>query len=83
MVSDMPAVGGDQDGYDVSSGAFVMNASALGQRIVATYQRAEQVRRQRLSEFMTAQAIPYTTISGSVHIRRNLVHMTEVFARAG
>jgi uncharacterized protein (DUF58 family) len=83
MVSDMPAVGGDQDGYDVSTGAFVMNTRALGQAIVATYQRAEQVRRNRLSQFMTTHAIPYATISGSAHIRRSLVEMTEVFARAG
>ncbi len=83
MISDMPAVGGDEDGYDVGSGAFVMSGSALGQRIVAAYRRAEQVRLTQLAEFMTAQAIPYTTISTSAHIRRRLVEMTEVFARAG
>jgi uncharacterized protein (DUF58 family) len=83
MISDMSAVGGDQDGYDVNTGAFVMNAGALGQRIVAAYQRAEQARLNRLSEFMTAQAISYASISASAHIRRNLVDMTQVFARAG
>lgn len=83
MVSDMPAVGGDQDGYDVGSGAFVMSGTALGPRIVAAYRRAEQVRRNQLAEFMTGQAIPYTTISASAHLRRRLVEMTEVFARAG
>jgi uncharacterized protein (DUF58 family) len=83
MVSDMPAVGGDQDGYDVGSGTFVMNGGALGPRIVAAYRRAEHARLSGLSEFMTAKAIPYTTISGSAYIRRRLVEMTEVFARAG
>jgi len=83
MVSDMPAVGGDQDGYDVNTGAFVMNGSALGRQIVQAYQRAEQVRLTRLAEFMTTQAIPHTTIGDSAHIRRRLIEMTEVFARAG
>lgn len=83
MVSDMPAIGGDQDGYDVNTGEFVMNGSTLGARIVAAYHRAEQVRVRRLAEFMTAQAIPYSTISGSASIRRRLVEMTEVFTRAG
>jgi uncharacterized protein (DUF58 family) len=83
MVSDMPAVGGDQDGYDVNTGAFVMNGSALGRQIVQAYHRAEQVRLTRLADFMTTQAIPHTTIGGNAHIRRRLVEMTEVFARAG
>jgi uncharacterized protein (DUF58 family) len=83
MVSDMSAVGGDQDGYDVGTGAFVMNGSALGQRIVAAYQRAERVRLDRLAEFMTARAIPYTTISGNADIRPRLIEMTGVFSRAG
>jgi uncharacterized protein (DUF58 family) len=83
MVSDMPAVGGDQDGYDVSTGAFVMNVGALGPQIVAAYQRAEKVRLNQLANFMSAQAIPHTTISGSAHIRRSLVEMTEVYTRAG
>jgi uncharacterized protein (DUF58 family) len=83
MVSDMPAVGGDEDGYDVGSGAFVMSGGALGPRLIAAYRRAEQARRNQLAEFMTAKAIPYTTISASAHLRRRLVEMTEVFARAG
>lgn len=86
MVSDMPAIGGarsDQDGYDVGTGEFVLNANTLGPRIVAAFRRAEQARLGRLAEFMTAQAIPHTTLSGSAQIRRRLVEMTEVFARAG
>ena len=86
MVSDMPALGGagsDQDGYDVSTGAFVLNGNTLGPRVAAAYRRAEQVRLGRLAEFMTAHAIPHTTLGGSAQIRRRLVEMTEVFARAG
>jgi uncharacterized protein (DUF58 family) len=85
MVSDMPAVGtnDDRDGYDVATGQFVMSGAALGPRIVAAYRRAEQERVRRLSQFMTAHAIPYTSIAGSGDIRRGVVAMTEVFARAG
>jgi uncharacterized protein (DUF58 family) len=86
MVSDMPAVGtadSDQDGYDVATGRFVLNAASVGPRVVAAYRRAEQARTRRLAEFMTAHAIPHTTIGGSGEIRAQLVQLTEVFARAG
>jgi uncharacterized protein (DUF58 family) len=86
MVSDMPAVGAaesDQDGYDVATGTFVLNTASLGPRVVAAYRRAEQARTRRLAEFMTAHAIPHTTIGGSNEIRPRLVALTEVFARAG
>ena len=86
MVSDMPALGtadSDQDGYDVATGGFVLNAATLGPRVVAAYRRAEQTRTRRLTEFMTAHAIPHTTIGGSGEIRPRLVALTEVFARAG
>jgi uncharacterized protein (DUF58 family) len=85
MVSDMPAVSadGDQDGYDVATGNFVLNAASLGPRVIAAYRRAEQARSRRLAEFMTAHAIPHTTIGGSTQIRPRLVELTEVFARAG
>jgi uncharacterized protein (DUF58 family) len=86
MVSDMPALGtgdGDQDGYDVATGTFVLNTASLGPRVVAAYRRAEQARTRRLAEFMTAHAIPHTTIRGSGEIRPRLVALTEVFARAG
>jgi hypothetical protein len=36
-----------------------------------------------LEEFMTANAIPHTTVGASSQIRTRLVRMTEVFARAG
>jgi uncharacterized protein (DUF58 family) len=86
MISDMPAVSaadGHQDGYDVATGSFVLNAASLGPRVIAAYRRAEQARTRRLAEFMTANAIPHTTIGGSGEIRLRLVELTEVFARAG
>lgn len=86
MVPDMPAVGagGDErDGFDVASGRFVLGSATLGARVVAAYRRAEQARTRRLGEFMTARAVPYTTIGASKDIRSRLVELTEVFARAG
>jgi uncharacterized protein (DUF58 family) len=84
MVSDMPAVGPDNtDGYDVATGRFVLNGADLGPRVVAAYRRAERVRRDRLSTFLTGHAIPHATIAGSDDIRRQLVGLTEVAGRAG
>lgn len=85
MVSDAPAIGTpdtNADGYDVATGRFVIGGD-LSPRIVAAYRRAEENRRRELEEFMTARAIPHTTINGSRQIRSRLVAMTEVFARAG
>ncbi|OBH10055.1 DUF58 domain-containing protein [Mycobacterium sp. E1747] len=84
MVSDMPAVGPDNsDGYDVATGRFVLNGADLGPRVVAAYRRAEQARRKRLDALLTARAIPHATLAGSKDIRRELVRLTEVAARAG
>ena len=69
MVSDMPAVGGDVDGYDVASGRFVLSGARLGPRLATAYRRAEQQRRQRLEEFLTGHAIPFAAIGGSDGIR--------------
>jgi uncharacterized protein (DUF58 family) len=82
MVCDMPAVG-TTDGYDVATGGVIPNGAALGPRVVAAYRRAEQGRRQRLREFMTARSIPYTVVAGSSEIRPRIVALTEVYARAG
>jgi hypothetical protein len=83
MVPDMPAVGPDGvDGYDVATGRFILNGSDLGSRVVAAYRRAEQARRSRLDELMTAHGIPYATIAGSSDIRRELVRLTGVRAHA-
>lgn len=86
MVTDMPAVGAggdDRDGFDVSTGRFVLGGATLGARVVAAYRRAEQARAHRLDEFMTACAIPYATVGASKDIRPRLVDLTGVFARAG
>jgi uncharacterized protein (DUF58 family) len=86
MVADMPAVTSaddDRGGFDVATGEFVMSGAALGPRIVAAYRRAEDERAHQLTQFMTAHAIPHTTIVGNTDIRHCLVQMTEVFARAG
>ncbi len=86
MVSDAPAVGtsdAGRDGFDVATGNFVIGGADLGPRVVAAYRRAEQNRRRKLDEFMTARSIPRATIGGSRQIRSRLIEMTEVFARAG
>ncbi|MEE6138798.1 DUF58 domain-containing protein [Mycobacterium sp. 050128] len=84
MVSDMPAVGPDDtDGYDVATGRFVLNGADLGPRVVAAYRRAERGRRARLRAFLTGHAIPHATVGASNDIRRELVGLTEVAARAG
>lgn len=84
MVSDMPAVGPDNiDGYDVATGRFVLNGADLGPRVVTAYRRAERARRDRLDAFLTGHTIPHATIAGSNDIRRELVRLTEVAARAG
>jgi uncharacterized protein (DUF58 family) len=89
MVSDAPAVGtsdANGDGYDVSTGNFVIGGAELGPRIVAAYRRAEQNRRRELDEFITARAIPHTTVGGSGQIRSRLIEMTRLFSsssRAG
>jgi len=86
MVSDMPAVASaedEQDGFDVTSGRFVLSAAAVGPKVIAAYQYAEEQRRERLSEFMTLRGVPHATIAGSTDIRTGLIAMTGVFARAG
>ncbi|WP_025735004.1 DUF58 domain-containing protein [Mycobacterium genavense] len=84
MVSDMPPVGYDNtDGYDVATGRFVLNGADLGPPVVAAYRRAEQARGARLDAFLTRHAIPHATIAASNDIRRELVRLTEVAARAG
>ncbi|MGV0793865.1 DUF58 domain-containing protein [Mycolicibacterium sp. XJ1819] len=82
MVADMPALG-PVAGYDVATGRAVLDGAVLGPRIAKAYRRAEQARSRALAEFMTARAIPHTTIGGSRDIRARLVELTGVFARAG
>ena len=89
MVSDAPAIGtpdANGDGYDVATGRFVVGGAAMSPRIVTAYRRAEEKRQRELEEFMTAHAVPHTTINGSRHIRSRLTAMTRVFSsssRAG
>lgn len=83
MVSDMPAVSSEVDGYDVATGALVPNRTRLGRRVEAAYRRAEQQRRAQLEAFLTDHAIPFATIGRSDEIRPRLTAMAEVFARAG
>jgi uncharacterized protein (DUF58 family) len=86
MVSDLPAVGSvedEHDGYDVTTGRFVLSGAAVGPKVVAAYRKAEAERRERLSEFMTLQGVPHALIAGSGEIRAALIAMTGVFARAG
>jgi phosphotransferase system glucose/maltose/N-acetylglucosamine-specific IIC component len=73
----------EHEGRDVSSGRFVLSAAAVGAGVVAAYHRAEDERRQRLSEFMIERGVPHTTIAGSAGIRTGLTAMTEVLVRAG
>ncbi|BBZ09485.1 hypothetical protein MDOR_36540 [Mycolicibacterium doricum] len=84
MTSDMSPLGGpeDADGYDVSTGKVVLNGATLGRRVVAAYRRAEKARLRRLDALLTRHAIRYTTLSGSADIRRELVALSEVLARA-
>ncbi|OBK73757.1 DUF58 domain-containing protein [Mycobacterium sp. 1274761.0] len=89
MVADAPAIGTPDavgDGFDVATGRFVLGGANLSPRIVTAYRRAEQQRRRELKEFMTAHAVPNTTIGGSRQIRSRLIEMTQVFSassRAG
>ncbi|MBB2770177.1 UNVERIFIED_ORG: uncharacterized protein (DUF58 family) [Mycolicibacterium obuense] len=85
MTSDLSPLGGpeDADGYDVSTGKVVLNGATLGRRVIAAYRRAEKARRRRLDALLTRHAIPYATLAGSGDIRRELVALNEVLARAG
>jgi uncharacterized protein (DUF58 family) len=85
MVSDMAAVGSSEteaDGFDVNTGAFILNGATLGPRVIAAYQRAEQQRLATLDMFMTERSIRYTRIGASSQIRTQLVGLTESFRHA-
>ena len=84
MVADVPAVSetDDADGYDVGDGGFVLGGAALGQRVIAAYQAAEDDRQQRLSEFMVGHGVPSVTVRGSASIRAALAELTGAYARA-
>lgn len=86
MVSDMPAVGsadGECDGYDVATGAHILNGTVLGPRIIEAYRRREAGRLAALGRFMNSRAIPCARIASSSAIRDQVVALTQEFAHAG
>lgn len=86
MVPDMPAIGSapeEPDGYDVASGAYVLNAATLGPRIVEAYRRREAARAAALDQYLSTRAIRFTRIGASAQIRANLVALTQDYAHAG
>lgn len=86
MVSDMAAVGsaeGELDGYDVTTGAHILNGATLGPKIIEAYRRREADRLATLGRFMTSRAIPCARIGSSAAIRDRIVTLTQEFAHAG
>lgn len=86
MIADMPATGsmdGEQDGFDVATGRFVLGGAALGPRVVAAYQAAEQRRAAQLDAFLTARQVRWARIAASAEIRPKMVELTEAYRNAG
>lgn len=86
MICDMPAVGsveGERDGYDVATGAYVLNGATLGPRIIEAYRRREAARVGALEEFMITRGIGFARIGASSDIRAKIVALTEAFQHAG
>lgn len=86
MIADMPATGsmhGAQDGFDVATGRFVLGGAALGPRVVAAYQAAEQRRAAQLDAFLTAHQVRMARIAGSAELRTKMVGLTEAYRNAG
>jgi hypothetical protein len=78
----MPPVGfGGGRSYDSADGQFLLPSAALDHAVTAAYLRAEQTRRQQLSEFLTVSGIPHARIDGSTEIRSALTAMTGTYAR--
>ncbi|ORV18176.1 DUF58 domain-containing protein [Mycobacterium celatum] len=85
MITDLPAVGsdeGEQDGFDVSSGKFVLNGATLGPRVVAAYQAAELRRAVQLDQFLTSHHVRFAKIGDSAEIRPRIVEMAEAYRNA-
>lgn len=79
MITDMPAVGGDEgerDGFDVATGRYVLSGATLGGRVVAAYQAAEQRRADKLDDFLTSHEVQFARIAGSAEIRTRLLEIT-------
>jgi uncharacterized protein (DUF58 family) len=85
MITDLPAVGsdeGEQDGFDVSTGKFVLNGATLGPRVVAAYRAAEQRRAVQLDQFLTSHHVRFAKIGASDEIRPRIVEMAEAYRNA-
>lgn len=86
LITDMPAVGsaaGEPDGYDVVTGAHVLNGATLGPRIVEAYRRREAQRSAALTDFLTVRRISFTRIAASGDIHARLRALTADYAHAG
>ena len=86
LITDMPAVGsaaGEPDGYDVVTGAHVLNGATLGPRIVEAYRRREAQRSAALTDLLTARRISFTRIAASGDIHARLRALTADYAHAG
>jgi hypothetical protein len=84
MVADHPAATDDAVlGRDVADGATLLSGAELGAPVLAAYAESETQRREELSEFLTAHAVPHALITGSDGIRAGLIWLTGVLERAG
>jgi uncharacterized protein (DUF58 family) len=86
MIADMPAVGsgdGDQDGFDVATGRFVLGGATLGPRVLAAYRDAEQRRSAQLERFLASANVRFARILGSAEIRSKIVEISEAYRHAG
>lgn len=86
IVCDMPAVGAgedERDGYDVATGAYVLNGATLGPRVVAAYRRREAARVEELERFFVDRGVGFARIAASSEIRREIVALTQAFQHAG
>jgi hypothetical protein len=81
----MPAVGADddRDGFDVTTGRFVLNEAALGPRVLAAYRAAEQRRVANLDTFLTANRVRFARVGASTDIRPELAKLNEAYRHAG
>ena len=86
MIADMPAIGaddGDQDGFDVATGRFVLGGATLGPRVLAAYREAERRRCAQLDGLLAANNVRYVRIAGSAEIRQKLAEISEAYRNAG
>ncbi|OBJ48086.1 DUF58 domain-containing protein [Mycobacterium sp. 1423905.2] len=86
MIVDMPAIGvgeGGVGGFDVATGRFVLGEAALGPRVLAAYQAAEERRCEQLDAFLTEHRVRFARIEGSDEIRPRIVEVSEAYRHAG